>query len=269
MDGRGDPDAAYLAAKKLQSCYERFHFFVSGICKSAGTLVALGANELVFSEYGELGPLDVQIPKRDEIGIQESGLVTTFALDELAAMAYSTFEGLFIKIIGGSGNQITVPTAGRIATDLTAGLLAPIYQQIDPLRLGEALRALNIANQYGKALEEGSSNLLPSGLSKLISEYATHSYVIDQDEAKKIFQRVSACNQEEEELRGALDSIMQSSIEFSDQPVVGFLSDENALEKAGGAGNDCVQEDEGRGWRTDAAEKAEQSALSETGEGQG
>jgi ClpP class serine protease len=40
---------------------------VSGYCKSAGTLIALGANELAFGEHGELGPLDVQIAKRDEV----------------------------------------------------------------------------------------------------------------------------------------------------------------------------------------------------------
>lgn len=55
----GDADAAFRMARCLQSKYEKFTIFVSGYCKSAGTLLAIGAHELVFSDHGELGPLDV------------------------------------------------------------------------------------------------------------------------------------------------------------------------------------------------------------------
>jgi len=64
----GDPDAAYIIARHLQSKYNHFALFVPELCKSAGTLIALGANELIISDYGELGPLDVQLSKKDELG---------------------------------------------------------------------------------------------------------------------------------------------------------------------------------------------------------
>jgi ClpP class serine protease len=70
----GDPDAAYRIARCLQDRYKKFSVLVAGYCKSAGTLLALGANELIFSENGELGPLDVQMEKKDELWEQESGL---------------------------------------------------------------------------------------------------------------------------------------------------------------------------------------------------
>jgi len=63
----GDADTAYRAARCLQSRYERVTVLVSGMCKSAGTLLALGAHDLVFSQYGELGPLDVQLMKADDL----------------------------------------------------------------------------------------------------------------------------------------------------------------------------------------------------------
>ncbi|MBI3492251.1 MAG: hypothetical protein HY047_10790 [Acidobacteria bacterium] len=46
----GDPDPAYRLARCLQDNYRRFSLFVSGYCKSAGTLVALGAHELIVAD---------------------------------------------------------------------------------------------------------------------------------------------------------------------------------------------------------------------------
>jgi ATP-dependent protease ClpP protease subunit len=48
----GDPDVAYRIARCVQNHYKKFTVCVSGICKSAGTLLVLGANELAFSEHG-------------------------------------------------------------------------------------------------------------------------------------------------------------------------------------------------------------------------
>lgn len=70
----GDADAAFRIARCLQDNYKRFSLFVSGYCKSAGTLVALGATELIIADTGELGPLDVQMSKPDELAQTQSGL---------------------------------------------------------------------------------------------------------------------------------------------------------------------------------------------------
>ena len=76
----GDADPAYRIARCLQDYYTHFSLFVNGYCKSAGTLVALGAHELIFSDKGELGPLDVQMSKEDELGATRSGLTVLSAL---------------------------------------------------------------------------------------------------------------------------------------------------------------------------------------------
>ena len=61
----GDAHAAYRIARCIGHYYKRFSIIVTNVCKSAGTLLCLGANELVVSEGGELGPLDVQLKKED------------------------------------------------------------------------------------------------------------------------------------------------------------------------------------------------------------
>lgn len=70
----GDPHAAFKIARYVQDHYEQLTLFVPGFCKSAGTLFAVAANEIVFAPFGELGPLDVQMAKPDQFQF-DSGLV--------------------------------------------------------------------------------------------------------------------------------------------------------------------------------------------------
>jgi hypothetical protein len=64
----GDAHAAYRIARCLQRNWKHVTLFAPGWCKSAGTLLAIGANELVIGDFGELGPVDVQRPKEDDCG---------------------------------------------------------------------------------------------------------------------------------------------------------------------------------------------------------
>src|SRR5713101_2710723 len=129
----GDANAAFRIARCLQTKYERFFLFATGYCKSAGTLIALGAHEIIFADDGELGPLDVQMFKEDSLWETRSGLAVNAALSALQSRAYMAWESFFLETEAGSQGAITVKTAAEIATNLTVGLFAPLYSQIDPL----------------------------------------------------------------------------------------------------------------------------------------
>ena len=88
----GDPNAAYRIARCLQMNYTKFLFYAPFHCKSAGTLVATGAHELVISNQGELGPLDVQLSKKDELVERQSGLTVTDTLNSLQDKALITLS---------------------------------------------------------------------------------------------------------------------------------------------------------------------------------
>jgi len=49
--------------------------YVFGYCKSAGTLVAVAADQIVMSEFGQFGPLDVQLSDKNEIFGQTAALM--------------------------------------------------------------------------------------------------------------------------------------------------------------------------------------------------
>lgn len=146
--GGGDAHAAYIMARYLRRSYEKVTICVFGYCKSAGTLLALGAHELVIGERGELGPLDVQVSTKDEIVPSASGLEIFESLEVLKAYAFDSFERYLLQILQRSAGQVTTKTAAEVATELTVGLLAPMAAQIDPLRLGHEQRALKIAGRY-------------------------------------------------------------------------------------------------------------------------
>ncbi len=78
----GDPDAAFKIGRSLQEKYpDGVYSFISGWCKSAGTLLALASKRIYIGDFGELGPLDIQLAKPDEILEHGSGLLILSALN--------------------------------------------------------------------------------------------------------------------------------------------------------------------------------------------
>ena len=191
----GDAHEAYRLARLFQVLYggpENYRLVVLGPCKSAGTLVAVGAGELAMGLFGELGPLDVQLAKRDEIAIRASGLDTLGALATLQAAAFNAFETYMVTIINRSKGTVSTKTACNIAATIVSGLFEPIASQIDPHQLSEVERMMAIAQKYGELL--GTPNLKDrknsKSLKRLIGDYPTHEFIIDNIEANKVFATV-------------------------------------------------------------------------------
>jgi hypothetical protein len=209
----GDAHAAYRIARYLQRKYEKFFLMIPGICKSAGTVLALGAHQIVMDDDGELGPLDVQLSKPDELWAVSSGLTASQALKTLQEEAFSMFEQDLLQLKVRSGGQITAKTAAQIATELATGLLRPIYQQIDPMNLGEAALAMQIAEAYGERLAKKTDNLKEGTLEKLIASYPSHGFVIDIDEAQELFKNVRGLSESERKLVTALGEVAKQPSE--------------------------------------------------------
>lgn len=186
----GDPNAGYRIGRALQHNYDKITLLVVGPCKSAGTLIAIAADHLVIGDMGELGPLDIQLKKNDEIGEMSSGLAIMTALDALKDRSISAFNSHLVKIR--YENQISTKMSADIATRLTEALIAPMAAQIDPIKLGEHQRAMSIAITYGQRLTAKSSSLKEGALVKLIASYPSHGFVIDRKEARELFKSVES-----------------------------------------------------------------------------
>lgn len=216
----GDPSAAYQIARTLQHHYKKITAFVPGYCKSAGTLVLLGAHELVMSVHSELGPLDVQVLRPDEVGERSSSLTPFDALRSLETQAAGAFERIFKSLR--SDLLMTTKLSAEIATNLIASLYGEIFAQIDPMRLGELDRSTRIIMEYGTRLISHSNNVKPGALVRLIHGYPSHGFVIDTKEALELFLRVRVPTESE----NALGTVRRPI--HADIPYFGFINKEVA-----------------------------------------
>ncbi|EMF6669810.1 SppA protein [Serratia marcescens] len=188
----GDPDAAYRIARALRHNYHELKIIIPRECKSAGTLLAIGASKLVMCDMGELGPLDVQLRKHDEMFESSSALDYYQALSGLQSFTKNAFKDYLMDIKSSCG--ITAKTAADFSSTLTTGLFSPIFQQLDPIKLGEVQRAVQIAEKYGERLNAYDKPMTEDSLSKLIAGYPSHGFVIDRKEAKSLFNNVDSPN---------------------------------------------------------------------------
>ena len=225
----GDADAAYRIATCLQREYKRFLLFVPGYCKSAGTLIALGAHQIIVSDHGENGPLDVQMQRKDELVGSESGLTSTTALQTLNEQAFLAFEYFLLRITRGAGTAISTKTVTDIAVKMTCGTFSHIYQQIDPIHVAEAQRALEVAKAYGSRLVSRSQNLMMSpddALEHLVSHYPSHGFIIDLNEVRRIFKNVREFTKDEQDLVKSLGTFARWPVTREEDYAVTFVSTE-------------------------------------------
>ncbi|MCC7391325.1 SppA protein [Candidatus Sumerlaeota bacterium] len=194
----GIPDEAYRIGMCLQHFYGKgnLQLFVWGLCKSAGTLLACGCDEIIMSNKAELGPLDIQIRSREEVGEYNSGLIPIQAMESLRSESFKAFSDFFLKLR--DGFQFSTRLAAETASGLTVGLLSGVFGQFDPMRLGEMMRAMMIMGDYGKRLSHG--NMHEEAIERLLSGYPSHGFVIDRTEAQTLFRVVRASTPAEEEL---------------------------------------------------------------------
>lgn len=225
----GNADVAFRIARCLQDSYEKMSIFVSGWCKSAGTLIALGAHTVYFGEFGELGPLDVQVGKKDELWEYSSGLDLEYALQSLRATSFDMFENYLLSIMNKSSGRITFKTASEVAALLTSSYTREIAAQIEPLNIGETSRLMVVAADYGRRLDLCYENLLSEdALSKLVSGYSSHSFVIDLREANALFKRAEAAPPEMVSLQiamGVRETILPIEGKAGSDGIVEFVTD--------------------------------------------
>ena len=181
----GDIDAAYRIVSYLRANYTSVTVLVPGMCKSAGTLICVGAHELVMGERGELGPLDVQVREKGELFSFHSGLAIRQAMESLLAEMRETLRVILVDISksGGLGTE----RAADIAIRTTVGAFGPIYGQINPERLGEVDRLVKVAADYASRLH---GNLQDGALGTLVLGYSSRSFAIEKDEAETLFKVV-------------------------------------------------------------------------------
>lgn len=210
----GDPDGAYRIGRCLRHHYKTVRIAIPSWCKSAGTLIAIAADELAVGDFGELGPLDIQVYKGSELQERSSGLDITEALGAVTSHTRETFHEM-LKETRNLG--LSTKLSAEFAAQVSTAVAAPLFTQIDPIRLGELQRLTRIAGEYGKRLDAYKKNLKDGALDRLILEYPSHSFVIDRKEAKELFHRVSPMTIAEDTFSNAIWHITSTQVDLPPQ----------------------------------------------------
>ena len=237
----GDPHAAYQFARCLQRHYPdgEITFCIAGDCYSAGTLIVLGGSRLLMHDRAHLGPVDIQMRKKDEPWERTSGLVVTNALEELQELALDAFRYFLVELK--VGTQVSTRVALEFATQLTGNLFGELYKQIDPQRIGEDARAMEIMEHYGLRLNSRFQNALPDAVRRLLEDYPAHECIIDREEAKELFQRVDEPQGTEERLLELLRPVSEITVQGGKDAVTIALS--NPAKIAPGKDHESPHED--------------------------
>jgi hypothetical protein len=210
---------AYVVARELHRRFERVEVFVPLATKSAATLIALAADELVLGDLGELGPLDAQSdnlgtdsrPDRSCLKLSEAlALFKGYARDACEELARSLTE-----------NGIRSDDAYRTATEFAGKICQPLYGQLSPQALGESMRNNQVGVAYAdRILRRYRPELYaqngPKIIERLAWEYPTHSFVIDREELEEMGVPARAPTAAEalplEELANALASLPDDTV---------------------------------------------------------
>lgn len=249
----GDPDAAYKIARLFQRSYIGFWAFIPGWCKSAGTLIAMASSTLYVGDTGELGPLDIQLAKQDELDEMASGLLMDATMKTLESTASRMFISLLKTVRKETG--ISTRFAAELSAKMVVGLLDPVFAQVEPMKVGENARAMNITRAYGARLSQSAKSLhAPQMLDYLVNAYPDHGFVIDREEASYIFRDVREPTADMARLASALGEralIPKLGVPGAEGALIEFLSSEKPIEgvaegEINGADEDQVSKPDGR-----------------------
>lgn len=218
----GDAHVTYRVGRLLQRNYDHVKIVINGWCKSAGTLLAVSGHELVIGDLGELGPIDVQRLRPDDLWERSSGLTEEAAIAELAEISWKLFRTLSLKTKQLSVGH-TFKTAAEVTAPLVSQMLAPIFAQMDPHHIGENARAVKIARDYGIRLNVAAGNLAEEGMDMLVTGYSSHEFVITREEASILFNKVSG---PDEGLRALCASLERVATVPSEPLEVRYLNQE-------------------------------------------
>lgn len=181
----GQAEPAFRIAKFLRNKCGAYKILIPKQSKSAATLLALGASEIIIGEDADLGPLDVQIGDHNEERTY-SGLDEVQALDglfELANNQVLSTTMIWSRIMK-KKKQLLLPTVIEYVT----GMMRPLMEKIDAVHYMSLSRTLRIAEEYAfRLLQEKYGHLNAKMIArKFVQNYPYHGFIIDISEAREI-----------------------------------------------------------------------------------
>ena len=196
----GSLDSAFKTVLFLSRFAERIRVFVPRRAKSAGTLIAIGANELYLSPFAELGPLDTQIVDPRNPTELVSALDCYQSVDYVRAFGLTTLRRTLVALAKEMQTGIPLSDLVNTAEHLSTGSMSSMLAQVRALDFGGWGRTLKIGELYAKSLLTRVGHTPADAgriASQLVYGYTHHPFPIDLNEAMRVGLRPQQMDEQE------------------------------------------------------------------------
>jgi len=194
----GDTAAAWNLVNLIQMFCDDFEVIAPSKCRSAGTLICLGANRIVMTKQATLGPIDpaIQHPLGPTIP-NASG-------DARVPVSVEAVTG-YLDAVARDGDEAR------------AQALVSLAQQIHPLVLGQVFRSRQQIRELAKRLlhrQEADEESVTRIIDFLGSDSGSHDYTINRREADRLGLKVEKCSAPLYEIMKGISASYTSQLEL-------------------------------------------------------
>lgn len=199
----GSLDSAFRTALYLSKYAGTLNIYVPRKAKSASTLIAVAANNLFMSPFGELGPLDTQI--RDPRNPMDyiSALDCYQSVDYVREFGFSTLAQALKQLAAVTQGKLLLTDSLDAAAKFAIGSITPMLSQTRSLDFGAWGRSLKMGERYAQMLISRASEMDQGKAEKIASRlvygYTHHFFPIDITEAKDMGLNPQEMSEEEYE----------------------------------------------------------------------
>jgi hypothetical protein len=184
--GGGHPDVAYEVMKFFRRRFNQVNVIVPLHAKSAATLMCLGADNVFMGELADLGPIDVQLVDPIEHGQKQFSPLDEFKSLEFMREQAIEWMGFYASAMNAAFG-LGIKEALKDSIPLVSAVMRPLFEQIDPVEMGEHRRAIAIGEEYAKRMLKLTRNPNAANIvQQIVWSYPAHDYCNDYDEAKEL-----------------------------------------------------------------------------------
>jgi hypothetical protein len=184
----GSLDSAFKTVLYLSKYAENIGVYVPRKAKSAGTLLAIGANTIFMSPFSELGPLDTQVRDPRNPTDYVSALDCYQSVDYVRDFGFGTLSQALKELAFATQGRIPLVDFVNTAAQFAASSITPMITQVKALDLGGWGRSLKIGEKYAQILlarvdpiDRARSEKIAR---RLVYGYTHHLFPIDITEAE-------------------------------------------------------------------------------------
>lgn len=214
----GDMVAPLRIVKLIRNYAEKFEVIIPYRAHSAGTLLALGADEILMGKLGELSPTDPStMHPFNPSNSQDSQQQSKISVEDINSYFLLAQEKANVK------------------DERMVEVYEQLVEKIHPLSLGNAYRAIRMARQIARKLLKihmKDDEKVKKIVEAITSDICIHGYPIARDEARNLGLKVKSPDEKLEEIIWKLykEYAKELKLDVSFQPGE-FLDDEEQESK--------------------------------------